>query len=64
MERDPSVQEVTVRVCAHCLCEISLVGCSYGCEWDFDLNEPDRRKGNVIVRKYRITKELMSETKA
>lgn len=62
--REGSTYEVTVRVCAHCLCEISEEGCSYGCDWDFDMNEPDRRKGNVLVRKYRVTKELISEMKA
>lgn len=60
---DPQVTEVTVRVCARCLCEINLEGCSYNCEWDFDANESDRRKGSVLVRKYRITKELISETR-
>lgn len=51
--REGSTEEITIRVCAHCLCEISMEGCSYGCDWDFDLNSPKglfRKQFEVRIR--------------
>lgn len=54
--------ERTIRVCSECGMEIDIEGCNYGCPFDFDINEAARRAGHVLVRVYRITHDLLSET--
>ncbi len=68
-KRDPrppissfSVERI-IRVCSECGKEIDIEGCDYGCPFDFDLNDAARRNGHVLVRTYRITHDLLSETK-
>jgi hypothetical protein len=63
----PPLSSVTVerivRVCSECGREIDIEGCNYGCPFDFDSSQAVQRNGHVLVRTYRITHDLISETK-